>query len=153
MATRTIENQHLAAARIEPAHFYTAVCHASPHISSVKWNNQRTAFTIDFNGSDQELDGLIDLLKQKIGRPLVNSSPAVTYVHETDGAASATVWEDLCRTGMITDFGEGHVALGGLFLELVERLDAALRKIAAGLNAQPVQLPNMIPLTHIKQAG
>jgi seryl-tRNA synthetase len=154
MAVRTIENQHLAAARIEPAHFYTAVCHASPNISSVKWNNQRTAFTIDFNGSEQELDGLIDLLKQKIGRPIVNAAPAVTYVREADAAAATTsVWEDLCGTGMITDFGEGHVALGGLFLELVERLDSALRKIAAGLKAQPVQLPNMVPLTCLKQAG
>src|SRR5581483_11082236 len=71
-----------------------------------------------------------------------------------DGAAAtAGVWEDLCRSGMITDFGAGHVALGGLFLELVERLDAALRKIAAGLNARPVQLPNMIPLSCVKQAG
>jgi seryl-tRNA synthetase len=154
MATRTIENQHLLAARIEPAHFYTAVCHASANISSVTWNNQRSAFTIDFNGSEQELDGLLDLLKQKIGRPIVNSAPVVTYAREADSARVHTgVWEDLCRTGMIVDFGEGHVALGGLFLELVERLDSALKKIAAGLHAQPVQLPNMVPLAYVKQAG
>jgi hypothetical protein len=154
MATKTIDNQDMFAARIEPAYFYTAVCHASPDVRSVKWNNQRTAFTIDFNGSEQELDGLIDLLKQKIGRAVVNTPPVVTYAREVEHARETTgAWEDLCKAGMIKDFGEGHVALSGLFLELVERLDSALRKIGDGLRTEAVQLPNLIPLSYVRQMG
>lgn len=154
MVQHIITTQDLLAARIDPDYFYAVLSYSSPQVEALEWDTGRTCLTIRFAGEAAALTQLIERIKAKIGRSIVNKQPQEVYAHHPErGMPGGQVWEELLRAGMVTDFGKGHVAYRGPFLDLVQRLDAGLQRIAATQQAQAVQLPNFVPLDYLKQVG
>ncbi len=154
LVTKTISAQDLLNAQIDPTYFSNVVAYSSPDVKTVRWDEGHGNLTIVFDGSIDELDRLIERIKDKIGRAIVNRKPDVIFSHGSDRAPQKRdVWEEMIRAGMVKDFGDGHVAYSGLFLDLVQRLDSAFQDVAAEIGAEPVHMPNFISLDYMKRMG
>jgi seryl-tRNA synthetase len=150
---KAIQARELREAGIDPEYFSVALSSLSAAVQAVRWDEPREVFTICFKGSERELDELLDQARHRIGRKLVGRDARVLYAREGGAPASRDTWGELCRQGMVRDFGGGHVAYRGFFLTLVEQLDSLLADIAQGEGASPIHLPQFAPMEYLRKLG
>jgi len=140
-------------AGVEPDHLATMLSYAGEGVTAVRCDRTRGTVTVEFDGTSDEWRDLVQRLRSRLHAPAVRPSGPI-YAHRSARRPAATkVWDALVRSGTVRDFGGGHVAFRGLFLELLERLDDELRRVAAETGAEPVDLPNMLPLHVAKRSG
>lgn len=64
------------------------------------------------------------------------------------------VFDELVRRGIVTEAGEGQVAVGEPVLSLMDHLDARIRALVTGqLGARDVRYPTLIPTAAMTRAG
>ncbi|MGD2084897.1 MAG: hypothetical protein PVH61_01815 [Candidatus Aminicenantes bacterium] len=154
MVLKEINLSHICEQKIEPEYFCSVISYAHPKIKSLNLNSPQQRLEISFDGTEEELETIIKNIITKIGKPVINKESEIIF--STTSAVSSCkkdTWEELVKTGMVHDFGNGHVAYKGLFLELIHAVDSLFRCIAEKLTAIPLHLPNFIQWDCMKKLG
>lgn len=154
MITKKINISQIREQKIEPEYFCTVISYANPKIKSLTFNSAHQCLEISFDGTEDELEAIIKYIITKIGKPLINKESEIIFSN-TSGVSSfkKNTWKELVKQGMVHDFGNGHVAYKGLFLELIHAVDSLFQCLAGKLKAIPIHLPNFIRWDCIKKLG
>lgn len=154
MRKMTIDLDHVLPGGANPEYFANVLSYYNDKVDSVDYAPRTNQLIVTYPGSTGEIESILEEIKEKLGRSVINRGNEVVYIHSQDTPVQEKdMWKELIRQGMVFDYGQGHVAYGGVFLELFEALDDFLKDYASRFSARPIHLPNFISTRYIKKLG
>ncbi len=154
MQVKTIDMEKILSGGIDPEYFAGVLSYYNSKVDSIKYDSKQNQLTITYPGTVEEIDSIVEEIKEKLGSSVINRENQVVYSRSSTAPPQKTdMWEEMLHQEMVFDYGDGHVSYSGVFLELLEGIDGLLRSFAARLSARPIHLPNFISTQHIKRLG
>ena len=139
---------------IDAEYFANVLSYYNKKIQKVEYDPVKKEAALTYLGTQEEFDAIIDDILAKLGRSKKNHTNEVVFTRvATTPNIDGDVWEEMVREGIVFDYGQGHVAYGGLFFELFENIDYSLTKMLAKRSARPMYLPNFVSIDYLKKLG